>query len=94
MTIPTGRLRKAVEFAGVGIGYYYANTSVEAKNAADFAAELLILQPWAEKARKVLEDFEGLMAVCYYCKEERNFETDKKIPHAPDCAIAALLKDN
>ena len=62
MTIPSYRLRKAVEVRLRNQLPKENKTRIVgelidelAKDRADFAARLLVLEPWAEKARKVLE---------------------------------------
>ena len=87
------RLQKAVK----ELGPSNSNNAVEffvrcQRERADFAARLLVLEPWAEKAMKVLEknqyknNFKRWL--CIECRNE------KGKPCAPDCAIAELLRDS
>ena len=100
--LPTDRLKAAVERRS-----YYSPSdgqvlSVKLKaahnDAADFAARLLELEPWADKAREVFEELEWqehdstigdspTAWFCSYCNKE------KSRGHAPDCKLKELLND-
>ncbi len=98
MTIPNDRLFAAK----AGETWCYLDCAYEdltpeelKENSADFAARLLKLQPWAEKARKVLREIEWN---CYNPDDSDygcpSCEMYKHAGHAPSCAIAALLQED
>ncbi len=101
MTIPNERLRKAVEEFAETEGKEETRIDHPAifeamEDRADFAAELLILQPWAKKARKVLKKICKNKYSCPICHKmigpmywEDGSATEGT--HAPSCAIAELL---
>ena len=61
-----------------------------AEDAHDFAARLLELEPWAEKAREALRKVEWAAFSGGYCPSCLGIESNG---HAPDCALAELLRE-
>ncbi len=97
MTIPKDRLLAAVEEFAETDGKEETRMDHPAifeamEDRADFAAELLVLQPWAEKAREVLEDVEWSSSPGSTTTWCRICGGDQRKGHREDCAIAELLK--
>lgn len=98
--IPTERLKAAVALweqvygenpSGVKEGELDTENLVVQNS--DFAERLIILEPWAEKAREVLRKTQFIfdefakVEICSSCGDFR------RNGHAPDCALAELLRE-
>ncbi len=75
------------------------------QDKAHFAARLIELEPWAEKAREMLKkncfiyrtriNGWGHETICSEClKVTYNNWNEEPEGHAPDCALAELLKED